>query len=78
MKVDPYFLLNLRGGYTFNMRSGSQLECQLAVNNLLNLDYRLSAYASSTIDPVTGTFTYDRTYFQQPGTNFMARVIYKF
>ena len=78
MLIDDYFLLNLRGSYTFHLNGNNELECQLAVNNLLNLDYRLSAYASSTIDPVTGTFTYDRTYFQQPGTNFMARVIYKF
>ena len=78
MKVDPYFLLNLRACYTFKMHSGNELECQLAVNNLLNTDYRLSAYASSTIDPATGAFTFDRTYFQQPGTNFMARVVYSF
>ena len=78
MKVDPYFLLNLRAGYTFKMHNGNELECQMAVNNLLNTDYRLSAYASSTIDPATGAFTYDRTYFQQPGINYMARVVYRF
>ena len=78
MKVDPYFLLNLRVSHLFQVANGNDLECQLAVNNLLNTDYRLSAYASSTIDPATGAFTFDRTYFQQPGINFMARVIYRF
>lgn len=78
MKVDPYFLLNFRASYIFRMRNSNELECQLAVNNLLNADYRLSAYASSTIDPATGAFTFDRTYFQQPGINFMGRVVYRF
>lgn len=78
MKVDPYFLLNLRAGYTFKLHSGNELECQLAVNNVLDHDYRLSAYASSTIDPTTGAFTYDRTWFQQPGINVMGRVVYRF
>lgn len=78
MKVDPYFLLSVRIGHCFEIKNGNQLEMQLAVNNLLNTDYRLSAYASSTVDPATGTFTYDRTWFQQPGINFMARVAYRF
>lgn len=78
MKVDPYFLLNVRCSHTFDFNNGNQLECQLAVNNVLDNDYRLSAYASSTIDPSTGAFTYDRTWFQQPGINFMGRVIYRF
>lgn len=78
MEVDPYFLLNLRGSYMFTLHSGNTLELQLAVNNILDADYRLSAYASSTINAATGAFTYDRTYFQQPGINFMARVAYKF
>ena len=82
MKVDPYFLLNARASYCFHLNHKQQheqeLELQLAVNNILNHDYRLSAYSSSTIDPITGSFTYDRTYFQQPGINFMGRVIYRF
>ena len=82
MKVDPYFLLNARASYVFHLGRGwqkdQQLELQLAVNNILDHDYRLSAYSSSTIDPTTGAFTYDRTFFQQPGINFMGRVIYRF
>ena len=82
MKVDPYFLLNARASYIFHLGKGwqneRQLELQFAVNNILDHDYRLSAYASSTVDPLTGAFTYDRTFFQQPGINFMGRVIYRF
>ncbi len=78
MLVDDYFLLNLRASYTFNMKSNNELECQLAVNNILNHQYRLSAYAYGVYDPATQTFENYRGYFQQPGINFMARVIYRF
>ena len=82
MKVDPYFLLNARASYIFHFNQGrhnhNELEIQLAVNNILDHDYRLSAYSSSTVNAITSEFTYDRTYFQQPGINFMGRIIYRF
>ncbi len=78
MKVDPYLLLNARASYIMHFSKGSELEFQLAVNNILDHDYRLSAYSSSTVNAATGDFTYDRTYFQQPGINLMGRVIYRF
>jgi iron complex outermembrane receptor protein len=78
MKVPDYFLLNARASYTFKMQGGNELECQVAANNLLNLNYRLSAYAYGVYDPATQTFENYRGWFQQPGINFMARISYRF
>ena len=76
--LDPYFLLNLRASYRFDMGRGNELECQLAVNNILNHNYRTSAWCSAYYNPETLGLTYERAYFQQPGINFTGRVIYKF
>lgn len=78
MKVPDYFLLNARASYTFKFQGGNELECQVAANNLLNLNYRLSAYAYGVYDPATQTFENYRGWFQQPGINFMGRLIYRF
>lgn len=78
MLIDDYFLLNVRASYTFQMKHDNELECQLAVNNILNHQYRLSAYAYGVYDPATQTFENYRGYFQQPGINVMARMIYRF
>lgn len=78
MLIDDYFLLNVRASYTFQMKHDNELECQLAVNNILNHQYRLSAYAYGVYDPAAQTFENYRGYFQQPGINVMARVIYRF
>ena len=77
-KLDAYFLLNARASYTFELRSHNQIECQLAVNNILDLNYRITAWCGTYYDPATGDITTDRGFFQQPGRNFMARVSYKF
>ena len=77
-KLDAYFLLNSRFAYTFNMRNGNELECQLAVNNILNHNYRTNAWCGAYYDPTGKSVVTDRGYFQQPGRNFMGRVIYRF
>ena len=77
-KLDAYFLLNARASYTFDLRHGNQIECQLAVNNILDLNYRSTAWCGTYYDPVSGVISTDRGYFQQPGRNFMARVVYRF
>ena len=76
--LNPYFLLNARASYTFDMRNGNELECQLAVNNILDVNYRTTAWCGTYYDPSTGTLSTDRGYFQQPGINFMGRIIYRF
>jgi hypothetical protein len=60
------------------MRNGNELECQLAVNNILNHNYRTNAWCGAYYDPTGKSVVTDRGYFQQPGRNFMGRVIYRF
>lgn len=73
--LDPYFLLNLRASYTWNLRHGNQIEAQLLVNNLTDHRYRLSAWVG---DYEWGGYYHSRGLLQQPGINFMGRVVYRF
>ena len=77
-KLDAYFLLNARASYTFNLQHGNQIECQFAVNNILDLNYRTTAWCGTYYDPSTGDISTDRGYFQQPGRNYMLRAVYRF
>ena len=72
--IDPYFVMNVKAAYTFHIKQ-SQLECQLLVNNVLNHQYRLVAWAG---DYEWGGYYHDIAYLQQPGINLMGRVIYRF
>ena len=80
--VDPYFLLNIKGSYTWRLRGGNSIEGQLVVNNVLDHKYRLSAWVGDWVDdwsdPVNAAYYHDRAFLQQPGINFMGRVIYRF
>ena len=80
--IDPYFLLNINASYTWHLENSNTIEAQLSVNNLLNHNYRQSAWASDWTDdettPGVNYYYHDRAYFQQPGRNFMARLIYRF
>ena len=80
--IDPYFLLNLRASYTWRLKGGNEIEAQLTVNNLLNHQYRLSAWVGDWYDDwssETAVYYYhSRGWLQQPGRNFMGRVIYRF
>ncbi|MGX8713736.1 MAG: TonB-dependent receptor [bacterium] len=80
--IDPYFLLNLKASYTWRLKGSNEIEAQLVVNNLLDHNYRLHAWAGTWADSYTTpgvTYYYhDRTWLQQPGRNFMGRVIYRF
>lgn len=80
--IDPYFLLNLKASYTWHLRGTNEIEAQLVFNNVLDHNYRLHAWAGDWADdwttPGTTYYYHDRTWLQQPGINFMARVIYRF
>ena len=80
--IDPYFLLNFRASYTWHLRGTNEIEAQLLVNNVLNHQYRLSAWVGDWVDdysdPSTNYYYHSRGWLQQPGINFMARVIYRF
>lgn len=73
-KLDDYFLLNARASYSFKLQGNKTIDCRLAVNNILNKNYRTSAWCGTYYDPSSGDFYTDRGYFQQPGINFMAGV----
>ncbi|MBQ3709140.1 MAG: TonB-dependent receptor plug domain-containing protein [Bacteroidales bacterium] len=76
--LDPYFLLNMRASYTWQMKNGSHVDFHLAVNNLTNHQYRLNAWVGDWVDDYSSTTTnyyyHSRAYLQQPGINFMAGV----
>lgn len=82
--IDPYFMLNLRASYTFELPHAQKLELQLAVNNLLNHKHRLYAWAEDweegwdDVNNVPLDYRHHIAYFQQPGINFMGRILYKF
>ena len=80
--IDPYFLLNFRASYTWHLRGTNEIEAQLLVNNVLNHQYRLSAWVGDRVDdysdPSTNYYYHSRGWLQQPGINFMGRVIYRF
>ena len=82
--IDPYFLLNLKASYTWHLGGTNEIEAQLVVNNVLNHQYRLNAWvgdwtdADDWSDPSVIYYGHDRAYLQQPGINFMGRVIYRF
>ena len=80
--VDPYFLLNVRASYTWHLGGTNELEAQLLVNNMLNSKYNLHAWAEDWIDDYSSTtrqyYYHSRGWFQQPGINFMGRIIYRF
>jgi iron complex outermembrane receptor protein len=80
--IDPYFLLNVKASYTWKLKGTNEIEAQLLVNNLLDHHYRLSAWVGDWVDdwsgPAAAYYYHDRAWLQQPGINFMARVIYRF
>ena len=76
--LDPYFLLNLRASYAWQLKGGQEIRFSLAVNNLTNHQYRLNAWVGDWVDDYSSETTYyyfhSRAYLQQPGINFMAGV----
>ena len=76
--LDPYFLLNMRASYDLTLKSGGYVRFSLALNNLLNHQYRLSAWVGDWADDYSSETCYyyyhSRAYLQQPGFNFMAGV----
>lgn len=76
--LDPYFLLNLRASYDLLLKNGGFVRFNLAVNNITNHHYRLSAWVGDWIDDYSSETTcyyyHSRAFLQQPGINFMAGV----
>lgn len=82
--IDPYFLLNVKASYTWKLKGTNEIEAQFVVNNVLNHKYRLNAWvgdwtdADDWDDPSVIYYGHDRAWLQQPGINFMGRIIYRF
>lgn len=78
--IDPYFLLNAKASYTWKLKGTNEIEAQLLVNNALNHNYRLNAWVGDYFsnDPSWYGYYHDRAWLQQPGINFMGRIIYRF
>ena len=76
--LDPYFLLNARASYDITLKNGGFVRFSLALNNLTNRSYRLSAWVGDWVDDysseTTNYYYHSRAYLQQPGFNFMAGV----
>lgn len=69
MRQDGYFVSNAKVSYTWPIKGNCSIEAQFLVNNMLNNHYRLAAGGSEE----GGVFY--RGYYQQPGINFMGRII---
>lgn len=79
--IDPYFLLNIKASYTWQLGGTREVEAQLLVNNVLNHKYRLNAWVGDWVDDWSGAsniYYHDRAWLQQPGINVMGRLVYRF
>jgi iron complex outermembrane receptor protein len=80
-KLDPYFVSNLRLGYTFKLNGIKSLSLSMLINNLFNEKYESNGYVWDSWYEGTGN---ERTrknqlrYFPQAGTNIMANIILRF
>lgn len=72
-----YFLLNAKVAYRWQLTDERSLTAEIVVNNLLNKHYRLPAWTSDYYAE-DGSCTVYRGYYQQPGTNLMARLAFDF
>ena len=82
--IDSYFLLNAKISYTWQLKGSQEFEAQLLVNNMLNHNYRLCAWVEDwaegwdAVNDTENDYRHHMAYLQQPGCNFMARLIYRF
>jgi iron complex outermembrane receptor protein len=74
--VDPYFVNNLRVGYTFKPAFMKEISVDVSINNIFNESYETSAWVYSYIE--NGKPCKDDGYFTQAGAHVLARVTMKF
>lgn len=75
--IDPYFVNNLRLGYSFRVPHVKSVNLGILVNNLFNVDYETNGYVwySYYLD---GKRMNEKRYFPQAGTNVLANVTIRF
>ncbi len=80
-KIDPYFVNNLRFGYSFSLKGIKSLSLNLLINNLFNEEYESNGYVYDSwyegSDNTSKRISQLR-YFPQAGTNVLANVVLKF
>lgn len=76
MKLDAWFVNNLRIDYSFNIEKVGMLGVQLQVNNIFNTLYENNAYGGTWWED--GTEYYWSAYFPQASINYLAKVSLKF
>ena len=74
--IDPYFVSNLRIGYTFFPSFIKELTVDFSVNNVFNEQYETNGWVWSYI--LAGERHQDSGYFTQAGTHVMGRMTLKF
>jgi iron complex outermembrane receptor protein len=75
--IDPYFVNNLRIGYSLKLKKLKSIDFNLLINNLLNTEYETNGYNwySYYLD---GKRVNEKRYFPQAGINFLGSVTIKF
>ena len=74
--LDPYFVSNLRVGYTFYPSFMKELTVDFSINNLFNEQYETNGWVWSHI--VGGERRQDSGYFTQAGSHAMGRITMRF
>ena len=74
--LDPYFISNLRIGYTFYPTFMKELSVDLSINNLFDEQYETNGWVWSYI--LGGERLQDCGYFTQAGTHVMGRIVFRF
>lgn len=74
--INPYFVNNLRFGYTFKPSFMETITVDFTVNNLFNEQYETNAWVYSYFEG--GVRKKDDGYFTQAGTNVMGRLVLRF
>jgi iron complex outermembrane receptor protein len=74
--LDPYFVNNLRVGYTFYPSFMKELTVDFNVNNLFNEQYETNCWVWSYL--LGGERNQDCGYFTQAGIHVMGRVTFRF
>ncbi len=81
--LNPYFVNNLRLGYSFGVKNLKTLKLSVLVNNLFNEQYESNAWVYSYYQQPNASDSYtdryaDYGYFPQAGTNVLVNLCVKF
>lgn len=80
-KIDPYFVSNLRLGYSFRLKGIKSMEINLLINNVFNEEYESNGYVWYSWYEGSGAERQrqnDLRYFPQAGINLMTNISLRF